>query len=116
MRDFRKLEIWKRSFALVKEIYKYLDAFPKEENFGLKSQMKRASISIPSNIAEGCGRSTDRDLARFIDIALGSAFELETQVLLSLELGFGNKEDIEKIIDELTQIQKMTNRYLQSIR
>jgi len=116
MKNFKTLEIWKRSMALVKTGYILTDSFPKSEVYGITSQIRRALVSIPSNIAEGCGKNSTADLARFLDIALGSAFEVETQIILAENLGFGNSKDINEMLDELTQIQKMINKYNQSLR
>lgn len=116
MKNFKNLEIWKRSMALVKTGYILTDTFPKSEVYGLTSQIRRAMISIPSNIAEGCGKNSTADLARFLDMALGSAFEVETQLILAENLGFANSNSIKDMLDELTQIQKMINKYNQALR
>lgn len=110
MRNFRELEIWKRSFTMVNEIYKITSQFPDSEKYGLVSQIRRSAVSVPSNIAEGCSRNSNKDFNRFLEIALGSSFELETQLLLSKTQGYGN-EKLDDIIIELSQIQKMTNAY-----
>lgn len=110
MRNFRELEIWKRSFTMVNEIYKITSQFPDSEKYGLVSQIRRSAVSIPSNIAEGCSRNSNKDFNRFLEIALGSSFELETQLLLSKTQGYGN-DKLDDIINELSQIQKMTNAY-----
>jgi four helix bundle protein len=86
LKDFRKLEIWQKSYQLTLEIYKVTKTFPKDEMFGLTSQMRRAAVSIPSNIAEGCGRDGDAELARFLSIAMGSASELECQLQMSHDM------------------------------
>ena len=91
---------------LAEELYRLSSDLPSEERFGLVSQMRRSSISIASNIAEGTGRGTNKDFARFMNIALGSAFELETQILLSVRLGFLTKPSHE-VLDKVTQVQKM---------
>ncbi|NCD43396.1 MAG: four helix bundle protein [Bacteroidia bacterium] len=109
MRNFRELEIWKRSFDLVIRIYKITRLLPSDEKFCLVSQINRSAISIPSNIAEGCGRNTNSDLCRFVDIALGSSFELETQLLLTKELYA--IEEISGVVSELHEIQKMMNSF-----
>ena len=91
---------------LAEDLYRLSAELPSEEKYGLVSQMRRSSISIASNIAEGTGRGSNKDFARFMNIALGSAFELETQILLSVRLGFlPNPQD--KVIDKVTQVQKM---------
>jgi four helix bundle protein len=87
MQDFRNLLVWQKSHELVLEIYRISRDFPREELFGLTSQMRRCAVSVPSNIAEGCGRGSDPDFARFLIIAMGSCSELEYQVLLSRDLG-----------------------------
>ena len=85
-RDFRKVEAWERAHALTLRVYRATSGFPGNERFGLVSQMRRACASIPTNVAEGCGRSTKSELARFIDIATGSASEVEYQLLLAKDL------------------------------
>ena len=107
MHQFKELKVWQKGRVLVKEIYQVSQSFPKEELFGVTSQMRRAAISIPSNIAEGCGRNSDAELARFLDIANGSAFELEPLVILSFDLQFINQMIFEKFDTILNKIQKM---------
>ena len=107
MHNFRELKIWQKSRKLVKLVYKNLKYLPEKEKFGLRSQMSRAAISIPSNIAEGCGRGTNKDLNRFLDIATGSAFELETLIILCNDLGFIEFEKTDILIMELQEIEKM---------
>lgn len=108
MKDFRKLEIWKKGMELAKQVYAFTASLPQKEQFGLISQMNRCSVSIPSNIAEGCSRNSDLELKRFIEIAIGSSFELETQLLLAKEIY--QKEDV-SLFDELNRLQKMMNAY-----
>jgi len=110
--NFTNLEIWKRSRSLVKDIYKITGAFPAEEKFGLISQIRRCSVSVPSNIAEGCGRDTDRQLIHFLDIAIGSLCELETQIYLASDLEFIAKKEEGELVKEIISIRKMS----QSIR
>ncbi len=116
MRNFRDLEIWKRSFELVAQIYELTNLLPDSEKFGLMSQMRRAAVSISSNIAEGCGRNSDKEFIRFLDIALGSSFELETQCLLMVKLKFVSSAHVDGIIKELHETQKMTNSFIQAVR
>lgn len=111
MRDFRKLEIWIMSKDFVKEIYQLSSSFPENEKFGLVNQINRAAVSIPSNIAEGCSRATNKDFKRFIDIAIGSSFELETQLFISKDLNYVSNSNFLLLIDKLTQIQKKLNSY-----
>ena len=106
MRNFRELEIWKASVLFVKTIYTLINSFPKEEKFGLTSQINRAAVSIPSNIAEGCSRTSQKDFSRFLQISLGSAFELETQIEIAKEIGFVDVILRLEIISELNVIQK----------
>lgn len=85
---YKNLEVWEKSIELVKEVYVITKSYPNDEKFGIVSQMRRAAVSIPSNIAEGSTRYSDKDSSRFIDIAIGSIAELETQLIISKELGF----------------------------
>lgn len=105
--NFRELKVWIRSRAMVKEVYDISKKFPKEEIFGLTQQMRRCAVSIPSNIAEGCGRGTDPQIVHFLDIAHGSACELETQLYLSIDLTYVLDNEVNKLIQELNEIQKM---------
>ena len=105
--DFKKLEIWKRSRLLVKSVYIILKLFSETEKFGLVSQLKRAVISVPSNISEGCGRRTNKDLSRFLDIAVGSLCEIETQLYLAQDLSFISNEQTDIILNETIEIRKM---------
>jgi four helix bundle protein len=88
MQDFRELKVWQRSHRLTLDVYRASRSFPKDELFGLTSQTRRASASIPANIAEGCGRNGDPEFARFLQIAMGSACELEYHLLLAFDLNF----------------------------
>ncbi len=99
---YKDLEAWKESIKLVKDIYTLTNKFPKDELFGLISQLRRAAVSIPSNIAEGSMRSSDKDSLRFIEISLGSIAEIETQIIISKELGF-----VDNIEKELTTLKKI---------
>lgn len=106
MRDFRELEIWKSSHELVLRVYKKTTEFPDEEKYGLTNQLRRSSTSIPSNIAEGCGRNTNKELIHFCHIALGSAYEIDYQLLLAKDLTFIKKEDYEVLFEKLTILKK----------
>ena len=97
-------------------IYKVTAKFPKEELYGLTSQVRRASMSIPTNIAEGCGRNTDADFARFLQMAMGSASETEYQLLLSHDLSFLNKEQYDKLNTDVTEVKRMLASLLKTIR
>ncbi len=106
MRNFRDLDVWKSSVQFVKKIYMLTDAFPNSEKYSLVSQITRCAVSIPSNIAEGCSRNSQKDFSRFLQISLGSAFELETQLEIAKELGFISDLQYHEILPELHIIQK----------
>ncbi len=106
MHDFKGLEIWQLSTEYCIKIYREVSNFPATEVYGITSQIKRATVSIPSNIAEGAGRNTKKDFARFINVAIGSAFEVETQLIISKDLGFLPQEKFETLIEELSIIEK----------
>ena len=116
IRNFHTLKIWIRSRAFVKSIQETTKVFPEDEKIRLAPQIRRAAVTIPSNIAEGCGRQTEKELKRFLDIALGSACEVETQIFLSNDLGFISKEKSEILIDEITQIRKMIVGFKRTIQ
>lgn len=101
MKDFKKLQIWQKGIEIVKLCYKLTEQLPSTEKFNLVSQINRAAISIPSNIAEGSSRRSERDYFRFLEIALGSCFELETQLLILVELGLTNSENVGLILREI---------------
>lgn len=92
--DYKELDAWKESMELVRLVYEATQKFPPEEKFGLVSQLRRAAVSIPSNIAEGCGRSSNREYKRFVEIALGSILELETQLIIAKQLNLIQKENL----------------------
>src|SRR3990172_2139095 len=107
MKDFRKLQVWEKSHQLALAIYKVTNDFPKSELYSLTSQIRRSATSIPSNIAEGRGRGSDADLRRMLQIAFGSASELEYQLLLAHELEFINKASYQKLDNQVTEIKRM---------
>lgn len=107
MHNFEKLIFWKKSMMLAKEIYLMSTNLPTDEKFGLVSQMKRSAVSIPSNIAEGSGRNSNREFSHFLAIALGSAYELQTQLILTKELNLITDNVVETLISDLIEIQKM---------
>lgn len=106
MRDFRKYDVWILSHALVLKVYKITSEFPNSEKFQLTSQMQRAAYSIPSNFCEGCGRDSDKDFNRFVQIALGSAHELEYFFILAKDLSFITIQDEEKLSVSINEIKK----------
>ncbi|MEA5401384.1 four helix bundle protein [Arcicella sp. DC2W] len=106
MRDFRKYDVWQLAHNLVLEIYDLTKDFPKSELYGLTNQLRRASISIPTNISEGCGRSSDADFNRFLQIALGSAHEVEYLIQLSTDLNFVTVEKHSELAVKVNLIKK----------
>jgi four helix bundle protein len=116
MRDYTKIEVWKRSHALVLKIYEITDKFPSEEKYGVISQLRRAALSVPTNIAEGCGRSTETELSRFMDIASGSASEVDYLLFLGMELKYIDSKIYSAISNELTEVRKMLSGYIKTIR
>ncbi len=116
IKTFRDLLIWQKGMQLVKEIYKLTRSFPKSEDYNLSSQMKRASISIPSNIAEGFGRSTKKDFQRFLYIALGSIFELQTQIIISYEQDYINQQQYDSINELSKEVERMLCSFMDSNR
>ena len=114
--SYRDLRVWQNAMDLVVNIYQETQGFPKEERYGLTSQMRRASVSIPSNIAEGKGRSTDRDRALFFCHARGSLLELETQILIAQRLRYLNPQGAEGLISNSSELGRMLNSLIQSIR
>lgn len=115
MHNFRQLNIWKESMKAAKDIFDLTQTFPKPELYGLTSQLNRAAVSVPSNIAEGVGRNTDKEFKRFLNIALGSCFEIETQLLLAKDFGFVTTEQIEQLINKIILIQKMISGFKKSL-
>ena len=113
--NFRVLQIWKNGIEIAVSTYAFCKNFPKEEIFGLSAQMKKAAVSIPSNIAEGCGRGTNAQLGHFLDIALGSACELETQVIVAQKLNYLNEYDANTWIELLHAEQKQIRSFRDKI-
>ena len=107
MNQFKNLEIWKRAVVLASEVYKVTSDFPEEEKYGLTSQLRRNAVSIGSNIAEGAGRGSASEFRHFLNIAYGSSYELETQLIISVNLKFIDQSESDNILDEITQLQKM---------
>lgn len=116
MHNFRELQVWKKGIQLVTDIYKITAQFPKQEEYGLISQLRRCAVSIPTNIAEGSGRSTNKDFARFLGISLGSAYELETHLVISVNLEFVSKEVAARLFQQVNELQKMLYSFIQKQR
>ncbi len=108
VRTHRDLDVWKKSIDLVTLIYKYTAEYPKDEVYGLTSQIRRCAVSIPSNIAEGSARTTRKDFSHFLAIALGSVAELETQLIISRNLNYLSEAVLDELISELISIRRMT--------
>ena len=116
MRDFRKIQVWERAHQFTLQVYKITSTFPKAELYGLTSQMRRAAVSIPSNIAEGCGRDTQAELARFVHISSGSASELEYQLILAHDLGYIGDENYSQLNSEINDIKRMLNGFEKAVQ
>jgi four helix bundle protein len=116
MRDFRELKVWEKAHRLTLAIYKITADFPRDELYGLTSQIRRASSSVPANIAEACGRGTNAEFAHFLQIAFGSATELEYHLLLSRDLDFLKGADHEVLASEVIDIKRMLSSFIQKLR
>lgn len=116
MKDFKKLQIWQKGIEIVKLSYKLTGQLPLTEKFNLVSQINRAAISIPSNIAEGSSRRSERDYFRFLEISLGSCFELETQLLILIELGLTTSESVNELLSEIKLKQQMISSFSQKLQ
>lgn len=116
MKDYRQLKVWERSHQLVLAIYAATKGFPKEELYGLVSQLRRAATSIPANLAEGCGRDSDAELKRFFDIAHGSAAELEYHLLLARDLNYLTEQLYQQLATELGEIKRMLGAFSRKLK
>jgi len=110
MHRFKDIEVWKQSRLFCTDIYTVTSSFPESEKFGLSNPLRRAAVSVPCNIAEGASRSSNKDFSRFLEIAIGSANEIETQLLIASDLGFINLNYLEPLLIKLDAIVKMTSR------
>ncbi|MBM3979946.1 MAG: four helix bundle protein [Planctomycetes bacterium] len=115
MQDFRNLKVWQKAHSLVLAVYRATKGFPKEELFSLTQQMRRSAMSVPTNIAEGCGRSTNADFARFLWIANGSAKELDYQTLLAHDLGYLDEAAYAELSGPLAEVKRMLAGLIQSV-
>lgn len=116
MRDFRDLKVWEKSHQLTLAVYRVTATFPKEELYGLISQIRRASVSISANIAEGCGRHGEPELARFLQIAMGSASEFEYHLLLARDLGYLQASQYQDLVSEVIEVKRMMTSFIQKLR
>ncbi|MBO7433947.1 MAG: four helix bundle protein [Salinivirgaceae bacterium] len=116
MNSYKDLKVWNKAMDLTTMVYDALKTFPPKEEYGLSSQMRRSSVSIPSNIAEGYGRNSTLDYCRFLQIALGSAYELETQVELARRLDYVDNDTANKLATQLTEVGRMLNSLINKIK
>lgn len=116
MKNYKNISVWEKSHQLTLNVYKQTANFPRHELYGLTSQIRRSSVSIPSNIAEGSGRNTDPEFARFLTIAHGSASELSYQLFLSFELGYLSSETYSTLESNVTEVLKMLNAFIQKLK
>lgn len=112
MRNFKELRIWQKGFEIAVKSIQLTKGFPAEEKFGICSQISRAAVSIPSNIAEGSSRKSEKDYSRFTEISLGSAFELETQLLIAREVNYGDRKMLDEILIDVEDEQKMISAFI----
>ena len=115
LKSYKDLKTWQKSYELCLEIYKITKGFPKEEVYGLTSQIRRSAVSVPCNIAEGYGRKTTPEYIRSLYIAYGSTCELETQILLSGDLGYIGTEKLKKVQDEVGEVERMLKALMKSL-
>tara|TARA_E500000318_G_C3556016_1_gene211160 strand:- start:788 stop:1138 length:351 start_codon:yes stop_codon:yes gene_type:complete len=116
MHRFKDLEIWRLSRRFCSDIYETTTLFPETEKFGITNQLRRASVSVPSNIAEGCSRKSKKDFSRFLEIAIGLMYEIETQLLISNDLNFIQKNDLNYLLQNLDSIIKMTSKFKSTLK
>ena len=115
MRNFKQLLIWQKGFQIAVNSFKYVSALPKEEKYGLSSQITNSAVSIPSNIAEGSRRTSMKDYKRFLEISLGSSFELETQLLIAQAVNYGNIENRNALLKDIDEEQKMIMSFMSKL-
>lgn len=116
IKTYRDLLIWQKSMALVSEVYKLTKSFPNEEMFGLSAQLRKASVSVPSNIAEGYGRNSTKDYVRFLHIAIGSLYEIQTQIEIAFELKYLPSEDFTRLDKLMKEIERMISSLLRKLK
>ena len=116
MKDFRTLKVWEKAHALTLAIYKSTEGFPKQEIYALTNQIQRAAVSIPANIAEGCGKDSDPELKRYFVISMGSASELEYLLLLAHDLGCLPENNYQPLTNNLVEVRKMLNAFIPTLK
>jgi four helix bundle protein len=115
MKDFKKLKVWLKAMEIVKNVYELVKDFPVEERYGLRSQLTRAAVSVASNIAEGSAKRSSKEYVRFLEIALGSVYELETQVLITEEVNFGKEQLRKSLLQHIDEEQKMLQSFIKRV-
>lgn len=115
LKNYKELKVWQKSYLLCLEVYKITKGFPKEERYGLTSQIRRAAVSVPSNIAEGYGRKTTPEYIQALYVAYGSNCELETQILLAGDLGYIKDENMRKVQKEIGEVERMLKALIKSL-
>jgi len=115
MRDFKGLKVWEKAHSLTLLVYKITKKFPPDERFGITTQIRRAAVSVPTNIAEGCGRHGERELARFMSIAAGSASEVEYLLLLAYDLNYMQDVTYRELNQDVNEIKRMLNSFIQKL-
>ncbi len=115
MRDFKQLKVWQKAHQLVLNVYRHTRGFPQDERFGLTAHLLKSAVSVPSNIAEGCGRESDRELARFLSIAAGSASETEYQLILARDLAYLDPEHHQVLDAQINEVKRMLNAFIQRL-
>lgn len=116
MQDFKNIEVWKKAHCLVLETYKHTESFPASETYGITAQLRRASVSIPTNIAEGAAKGSNADFARFLQIAFGSASEVEYLFLLARELNFINEAIYAQLNSQTVEVKKMLSGFIKKLK
>ena len=115
MRNFKELKVWQKAHQFVLDVYRQTRDFPPEERFGLTAHLRKSATSVPSNIAEGCGREGERELARFLSIAAGSASESEYQLLLARDLGYLQRDAHRQLDEQVNEVKRMLNSFIRTL-
>ena len=115
MRDFRKLKVWEKAHHFTLQVYKITKNFPSDERFGLTTQLRRAAASVPTNIAEGCGRDSEKELARFMSISAGSTSEVEYQLILARDLNYIQNETYRELDQQANEVKRMLNGFIKKL-
>lgn len=116
MQDFRNLKVWEKAHALTLDVYRNTRGFPVDERYGLTSQLRRSSASVPANLAEGCARGGDIDFARFVNIAAGSASETDYHLLLARDLNYFTPQKYEPLFEQVSEVKRMLNAFERKLR